>query len=165
MSTEDLKRAQDRGWVIKSASDTAMTVQCPSHGCNLMAKIQYGGHVPQVDPCLSRAPDEQPIGSYEDLRLILRARRRELGLTITEIEEVAGLTKDHIAKAEKNDPTRIPGMDTISFWATALGYEIVLRRGPLPKVTLRTITETRRYQESRRQVARRQERLALPHRR
>lgn len=145
MAVDDLKRAQRAGWIIEGVSDDGMLCRCPSAGCGLRVKIKYGASIQSCDPGLSRDPRAIPVGSYEDVRKLLRERREDLLLTIPEVEEIAGITKDHIAKAEKENPTRTPGLDIIAEWAAALGYEIVLRPTQLSALSLRLIDETRRY--------------------
>jgi transcriptional regulator with XRE-family HTH domain len=69
-----------------------------------------------------------------------RQRRHQLGLSIVEVEDCAGLTADHIAKAETGRPVNI---DTAISWLGALGYEIVLRPVDLPAITLRFVAAKR----------------------
>jgi transcriptional regulator with XRE-family HTH domain len=145
VSVDDLKRAQRAGWIIEGVDEDGMLCRCPSHGCGLRVKMKFGGPIQTCDPGLNRDPRSVPIGSYEDVRVLLRERREDLLLSIPELEEIAGLTKDHIAKAEKENPTRTPGFDLLSVWAQALGYEFVLRPAQLSPLSLRTIVETRQY--------------------
>lgn len=145
MSVDDLQKAQRAGWIIEGCDDDGMLCRCPSAGCGLRVKIKYGGPIQSCDPGLNRDPRSIQIGSYEDVRKILRDRREDLLLTIMEVEDIAGLTHGHLMKAEKENPTRTPGLDIIAEWAAALGYEVVLRPTQLPKLSLRIIDETRRY--------------------
>jgi len=149
MAVDDLKKAQRAGWIIEGADDDGMLCRCPSAGCGLRVKIKYGGPIQSCDPGLNRDPRAVPIGSYDDVRRLLRERREDLLLTIPEVEEIAGVTKDHFAKAEKENPTRTPGVDIIAEWAAALGYEIVMRPAQLSPLSLRLIDETRRYRPRR----------------
>lgn len=149
MSVDDLKRAQKAGWIIQGVDDEGILCRCPSSGCGLQVRIKYGGPVQHCDPGLTRDPRSIPVGSYDDVRRILRDRREELLLTIPEVEEIAGTTKDHLAKAEKENPSRVPGFDIIAEWAEALGYEIVLRPAQLSSLSMRLIAETRRYRRRR----------------
>ena len=149
MSVDDLKKAQAAGWMVEGALEDGILCRCPSHGCGLRVKIKYGAPIQQCDPGLSRHPADRPIGSYEEVRQLLRERREDLLLSIPEVEEIAGLTKDHLAKAEKDNPSRLPELDTILVWAQALGFEMVLRPTPLSNMGLRLIDETGRYRSRR----------------
>lgn len=145
MALDDLKNIQRNGWIIESVDDEGTFCRCPSFGCNLRVKIKHGTNVRSCDPGLTRNPTEVQIGSYEDLRMFLRKRREQLLLTIPEVEEIAGLTAYHIAKAEKDNPSRLPELGTIILWSQALGYDVVLRPTQLSTMTLRFIDETRRF--------------------
>lgn len=142
---DDLKEIQKAGWMVLGTLEDGVLCQCPSFGCGLKVKIKRGAKPQQCDPGLSRHPADRPIGSYEDARQLLRERREDLLLSIPEVEEIAGLTKDHLAKAEKDNPSRLPELDTIVVWAQALGYEIVFRPTQLSNMGLRLIAETSRY--------------------
>lgn len=158
MSVDDLKRAQRAGWMIEGVTDDGILCRCPSAGCGLRVKMKFGGPIQHCDPGLYRDPRSIPIGSYEDLRCVLRDRREDLLLTIMEVEDIAGLTHGHLLKAEKENPTRTPGLDIISEWAAALGYEIVLRPTNLPQLSLRIISEIRQNRGRRLQARARRRR-------
>lgn len=83
------------------------------------------------------------VESWADLKLILKDRREELGLTIREVEEVTGIADDHVAKMEPINASRQPNVDTLKHWTGGIGYELVLRPVALPPVTLAMIEETR----------------------
>jgi transcriptional regulator with XRE-family HTH domain len=152
MSLKDLKKVQDAGWLIIASDDGGVLARCPSHGCGLKVRIPYGTNVQSCDPGLSRSPTDMPVGSFEDLRLFLQSRREELGLSISEIESISGLSVDHVAKAEKENPARLPNVDTVIYWANALGFEVVLRPAELSAMALRIIAETRPLQPRRRKL-------------
>ena len=64
-------------------------------------------------------------------------------MTIRELEEVAGLEPDLLAKVERDGTKKIPNVQTLLDWAGALGFELVLRPVPMTALALRTIVETR----------------------
>ncbi|MFW8636972.1 helix-turn-helix domain-containing protein [Cribrihabitans pelagius] len=92
---------------------------------------------------------DRKVGSYDGARMALRARREALGLTISEVEELAGATVDHLAKAEKDGSSKLPNAQLLLEWAQALGYEVVLRPTELPAYTRRVICYTRDRLEAR----------------
>jgi transcriptional regulator with XRE-family HTH domain len=149
MSVDDLKRAQKKGWILVAATEGAMIVRCPSFGCGLKAKIPYNSEIPQCDPSIYRDQSEIVVGNYNDLRELLRARRNELRFSIREVEEISGLSTDHIAKAEKENPVRQPNLDLVLPWAQALGYDLVLRPRDMTPYALRVIAQTRNKEELR----------------
>lgn len=162
MALDDLLKIQRAGWIIESVDDYGTFCRCPSFGCNVRVKIKHGANVRACDPGLNRNPWDVPIGSYEDLRKFLRERREELLLTIPEVEDIAGLTADHLKKAEKDNPSRLPELGTIVLWAQSLGYEVVLRPTQLSKMGLRLIDETSRFRGRRvRERSRRRRQRAL----
>lgn len=135
--------------MIVAASDEDMICRCPSRGCGLKARFKFGDNIPSCDPALNRDTSSIPIGSFSDLRKVLRSRREELRLSINDTEEIAGLSVDHIAKMEKDRPDRIPNLDTIIHWANALGLEITLRPTEMTPFALRRLQETRHLAERR----------------
>jgi transcriptional regulator with XRE-family HTH domain len=143
MDQQHLKQVQAAGWQIEAVQPDHVIARCPSVGCALRAKLALGGPVPAVDPARARSRVEARIQSYDDLRQQLRERREALLLSIREIEEIAGLTVDHLAKLEHDGRTRLPDIQTIMDWCGAVGYEIVLRPVPMTALALRTICDTR----------------------
>lgn len=143
MDAKFLKQCEDAGWHIEAAGDDFVIGKCPSVGCGLRAKLEQGKAVPCADPGRRRDILDQKAEFYDDARMILRARREGLGLTIREVEEIAGAGVDHLAKAEKDDPTKIPNAQLLIEWAQALGFEVVLRPTELPAYTRRVICDTR----------------------
>lgn len=152
MAIDDLKKAQDAGWVLVGATDKYSICRCPSYGCGVKLRIPYGTTPQRCDPGLSRDPISEPVGSYDELRRKLRHRREEMLLSIPEVEDIAGLTVDHIKKAEKDNPSRIPEFDTLVLWAQALGFELVLRHSGLPNLGIRFIDDTRRWRPRRKKM-------------
>ena len=137
-----MRDVQKAGWQIASVDSEAALVACPRAGCSLKVRLRSGSKIPPA--CLS-GPDmaQVVVTTFEDARLALRARRESLGLTIKELEEVAGAAVDHLAKAEKNNPSKYPNTQLLIEWATALGYEVVLRPAPMPAIALRYLADSR----------------------
>lgn len=147
MHIEFLKQIQAAGWRLISADSDGATVKCPSHGCGLRARLAPGSSVPTV--CQNVDATAIPVTSYTEIRDVLREAREGYGLTIREVEEIAGVPVDHMAKAEKSDPTRTPNIQMFLEWAQALGFEVVLRPAPLGNYALRVISQTREKQPAR----------------
>jgi len=144
MDAEFLRAVQKAQWLIKAAGEDYVMVSCPRAGCNVTLNLTPGGFIPQT---CKVGPDllEKTVGSFDDVRVFLRTRREDLALSIRDVEEAAGLETDHMAKFEKDNPTKIPNVTTFLEWAGALGYEVVLRPSPLPHIALRAIIETRPF--------------------
>ncbi len=141
MDQKFLKDIQSNGWVIEAVEEGSCIARCPSPGCGMRARIKSSGAVPP------RLNDQVELDfnatSFNAARGFLRGRREELRLSIAEVEEAAGLTKDHLAKMERDDDLRIPNLETFITWANTLGFELVLRPAELPPVTMRMICDTR----------------------
>ena len=143
-----LRDVQKAGWHITGVDQLAATVACPRAGCALKVRLKSGAKIPQA--CAS-GPELADIAvtTFEDARLALRARREALGLTIKELEEVAGAAVDHLAKAEKDNPSKYPNTQLLIEWATALGFEVVLRPAPMPAMALRYLADSRKQAPAR----------------
>lgn len=148
MNPDDLKAVQRAGWAIAGVDEQTVTAKCPTHGCGMMARFKVGGTIPRRDVGATRF--DTVVTCFDDAREVLKSRRQELGLTIPEVEHISGIAGDHLAKFEKTDFSRIPNIETLMSWTAALGYEVVLRHGELPAVTLRWIADTRPKIEARR---------------
>ena len=159
MDAKFVKDVQAKGWSVQSVSTDAVVAKCPSAGCNLYAELRYNGFVPTIDPGCRRDPMDIQVATYDDIRRQLRAARESLLLTIREVEEIAGLEPDLLAKVERDGTKKIPNVQTLSDWAGSLGFEIVLRPIPLTAYALRTIIETRD------KMAARSKRMTLENRR
>ena len=140
-----LREVQARGWTVEAAKEGECIVSCASFGCGVRLKLRKGGAIPQRADSPWRPG--LTIASYDDLLDVLILRRKTLRLSIEEVEDVAGLTQDHISKFERRN--RIPNVETMLTWVEALGYEVILRARPLPAPTLRAIATTRTREESR----------------
>lgn len=154
MNPDSLKTIQKSGWAIETADATSCTVKCPTPGCKMRAVFKDNSTVPVREvPAHSW---DRPVTSFDDAREALKARRQELGLTIVEVEHISGIAGDHLAKFERTNwaqsPnwSRMPNAETLIEWAMALGYDVVLRHGELPAVTLRWISDTRDKIDARR---------------
>lgn len=159
MDTKFLKAVQEKGWHIEAATEESVIAKCPSAGCNLRAELRFGGHVPDVDPGCKRNLLDQEVTTYDDLRTMLRSRRDNLRLSIREVEEIAGMPTDHLAKIEHDGMKRLPNFQFVMEWAAALGFEVVLRPIPMTSYAIRTICDTRD------KVASRTKRLTIEQRR
>jgi transcriptional regulator with XRE-family HTH domain len=142
LDADFLRAVQRAQWLIKAADEGSVIARCPRAGCTLTVRLSPGNPIPQT---CRVGPDllEKVVQSFEDARLFLRERREDLALSIRDVEEVAGVATDHLAKWEKDGPSKIPNTETFLEWAASLGYEVVLRPAPLPPVALRAIIETR----------------------
>lgn len=143
-----LRDVQRAGWQITGVDGQAATVACPRAGCSLKVRLKSGAKIPQA---CATGPDlaEVTVTTFEDARVFLRARREALGLTIKELEEVAGAAVDHLAKAEKDNPSKYPNTQLLIEWATSLGYEVVLRPAAMPAMALRYLADSRSQAASR----------------
>lgn len=146
MTKEFMSDVQRSGWIIEAVGETACAGRCPRSGCGMVAKITDPAAIPTVR---REGHGGVVIGSNEDMRLALRAKRKHLKLTQEEVEMCAGLTAHHVAKAEKDDPSRIVTIDTVAVWAGALGYQLVLMPVPLPPTTLSAIERSREIASTR----------------
>lgn len=150
MDPKFLAKVQAAGWLIRQVETEKVWCGCPRAGCNLRFQISNGGHIPSV------CNYEVPLAAitvenfFSDARVELRDRREMLGLTIKDVEDCSGIAGDHLAKFEKDDPTKIPNILTVRDWANTLGYTIMFHPGPLPPITLARIAETREALERRR---------------
>lgn len=149
MKPEFLRKVQQAGWHIEKVTEDAVQAKCPSAGCALRAMLAEGGFVPDCDPARSRDLVDRKVETYDDIRLMLRERRESLGLSIREVEEIGGMATDHLAKAEKDDPVKIPNANLLIEWAQSLGFELVLRPTDMTPYAIRTICDTRGVQERR----------------
>jgi len=145
---EFLRKVADAGWIMAAVDDDAVLCSCPRHGCALKVKLSPGKAVPET---CRRGPDltEQVVTNFEDGRMFLRDRREALCLTIEEVEGIAGLSGTHVAKMEKDGPSKLPNVETFILWANALGYDLILRPGKLTSYALRVLAKPA---EKRRQI-------------
>lgn len=143
MDAKFLKDVQAKGWAVQAVTGDAVIAKCPSAGCLLHAKLEPGSPVPVVDPGCRRDPIDRQVSTYDEIREMLRERRETLLLTIREVEEIAGLEPDLLAKVERDGTKKIPNVQTLLDWSGSLGFEIVMRPIPLTAYAVRTIIETR----------------------
>jgi len=136
-----LREIQRHGWLIESVTETDCVVKCPVEGCGMRTRLKKGKGIP---PRLNATVQlTETAKSFDEIRAMLRQRRLDLALSITEVEEAAGMAVDHLAKFERPEFSKIPNLETLIIWAGALGFELSLRPADLPLLTLRTISETR----------------------
>lgn len=148
MKPETLREIQRNGWAIETADENTCTAKCPTPGCSMRARFKEGGTIPAREVPFHSW--DRAITSFDQAREALKDRRQELGLTIAEVEHISGIAGDHLAKFEKTDFTRPPNIMIFIEWAQSLGFDVVLRHGELPPVTLRWIAETRPKIDARR---------------
>lgn len=141
-----LREVQKRGWLIEAVTEQSCVARCNSQSCSLRVALRPGGHIPAK---LREGRPSVALGSFEDARIALKERRHILRLTISQTEHMAGIATDHLAKAEKENPTRLINVDLFILWANSLGYDVVLQQADLPSVTLREIIDTRDVAERR----------------
>lgn len=147
-----LDLVQENGWRIDAVTSSEVTAGCPRKGCGVRVKLRPVGPVPKA--CTGDDFDEITLNSPDDFRRGVRAKRMALGLSIEDMEWIAGLSTDHIAKMEKPRPSKMPGLMALFTWAEAAGFQIMLRPKELPEQTLRQLIETRDQFNRRRQVNR-----------
>lgn len=143
MDQNFIAEVEKAGWLIKAVDMGDVLAGCPRAGCALTVRLKQGAAIPQT---CRRGPDlaSVAVNSWSDAATFLRKRRDDLGLSIKDVEEVAGAATDHFAKAEKDNPTRIPNAEIFIEWAGALGYSVVLVPGQLTPYARRVIAETRK---------------------
>ncbi len=151
MKMATLIEAQDKGWLLEDSDAAVVHVACPRAGCGLTLTLREGEPIPS---CATGEAQEVIVATHEDARRFLRARREQLGLSISDVEHLAGLASSHLLKAEKDNPARKVELDTLTLWANALGYAVALVPAPLHSATLRLIADTRHLQEQRQRTAR-----------
>ena len=137
-----LRALQSAGWLIKAVDEDKATVSCPRSGCGLNLTYRPGRKIHQScakEPTIA----ECPVRGFDDARVFLRQRREDLALSIKDVEEVAGMAVDHLAKFEKDDSVRIPNAQIFFEWVQALGYQVVLKPAELPVYALRIVAESR----------------------
>lgn len=145
-----LRQVQGSGWHVEAVGQDHCIGKCPAHGCGMRAKLMQGATIPPIDPTRERNRLDYPVGDFEEMRNLLRRRRVELALSIHEVEEVAGIAVDFLAKFEKDNPSKLPNIQTALEWVQALGFEVVLRPASMSTLGLRTICDTRDKLETRR---------------
>ena len=142
MTPEFLRDVQRHGYMIEAVTEDACIARCPSNGCGVRLNLREGQTVPPRSPQESR-PEDRPVSSFDEGRMILRDRREELLLTIDETEGISGVASSQLAKCERDQVTRPVGVDGFIHWAGALGFEVVLRPIELPPLTVRILANTR----------------------
>ena len=137
-----LNAVERAGWRITFADLESVNAMCPREGCTMSAKLQPGKRIPETCGPITSKHQVQMTGFFQARQVLLETRQM-LCLSITETEDAAGLTDDHIAKVEKYEIDRVPNVDTFIYWANALGWKVMLVRGDLPPRTKRILADTR----------------------
>lgn len=145
-----LERVQSAGWNVLRVSEKDVVAACPSASCCMKAELSPDQPVPQISRQDNRG--DMMVETYDQIRLALRGRRHDLGLSIKDVEEATGMTSDHLAKMEKDGPSREPSIFLLMCWLEALGFDLVLRAKPMPRITLKAIEDTRAIQSRRRKI-------------
>lgn len=146
-----LAEVQRAGWQIVTSDENRVLAGCPRYGCGL--KVAMSPEKPIPKACRqSNSLNEIEVQDFEDVRAFLRRRRLSLGLSIRDVEEIAGMTSDYLAKFEKDGPSKFPNVPTFIDWANSLGYRVSLRPYKLPAYAMRVMTEKRRAIARRRKV-------------
>lgn len=141
MDVPFLKQVQEAGWLIDRVDKNSVDGACPRAGCSLRVKLRQGAAIPTA--CGGGVIDEMVIQNFEDARVFLLNRRQRLALSISDVEHIAGMTPDYLAKFGKENPSKIPNAQTFLEWAQALGMEVVFRPARLPQIALRQVADTR----------------------
>lgn len=138
---EFMRQVQAAGWTISYMGGDKLICECQRDGCALKVALSPAKPVPETN---ARGPklSEVSVASFEEARRFLRDRREALGLSMADVEDIAGLAGYHIGKMEKDGPSKIPNFETFLLWANALGYDIILRPGKLPPRALRIMAKT-----------------------
>lgn len=153
IDAEFLREVQRRGWSVESVTGDACIVRCSTVGCGVRVKLRPGG---PIQPRASDFSPGVPVESYTALVQFLRDRRDDLALSAAETEEAAGLSVDHVLKAEQVPPKRTMSLDFLLLWIQALGYRLVLEPVGLPAITLHKIATSRNMEPTRSRRVRRQ---------
>jgi hypothetical protein len=122
-----LREIQRHGWLIESVGETDCVVKCPVEGCGMRTRLKKGRKVP---PRLNPAVHLSEVAeSFDGIRAALRARRQELCLSITEVEEAAGMTEAHLAKFERPGVFQDPEPRDPDYLGRRAGLRADLARG------------------------------------
>ena len=141
MDVPFLRKVQEAGWLIDRVDLKSVDAACPREGCSLRVKLRQGAAIPTA--CGGGALNEMVAQNFEDARTFLLHRRPRLALSISDVEHIAGMTPDYLAKFGKDNPSKIPNAQTFLEWAQALGMEVVFRPARLPLIGLRQVADTR----------------------
>lgn len=153
MDPKFLRDVQNAGWSIVAVSEDSCIAKCQNAGCAVMLRLTEKSLIQTTGS--GGGGQDFSVTSFDGVREFLRGRRQSLTLNINEVEEIAGMTQDFLAKFERDGwaeagTVRQPNVQTLVEWAGALGYEVVLRPVGLPAKALSYIAATRRMFEARR---------------
>lgn len=141
-----LQAVEEAGWVLAYVRADQCSVMCPRSGCDLRITLRPGAPVPNSAGAMPETK-EIAFDSYDAWRKFMVDRREQLGLSIKDMEAIAGVADDHLAKIET--AVKIPNLETAIMLSQAAGIEIFARFSPLRKIAQRTIIETRSQLEAR----------------
>lgn len=146
MDPKFLRDVQAHGWVVEAVSEDACIAKCRNSGCTVRLRLRQSSLLQSTGP--RNSGQDFSVTSFDDVRVFLRDRRQALTLNINEVEEIAGMTPDFLAKFERDTwadagTVRQPNVQTFVEWAGSLGYEVVLRPIGLPAKALSYIAQTR----------------------
>lgn len=141
-----LNEVEKAGWVLRYVKQEEVLVICPRHGCDLRITLKPNQPVPNSCGAMPETK-EIVFDSYDAWRKFMIDRREGLGLSIRDMEAIAGLADDHLAKIESE--TKIPNLETAIMISQAAGVQLFARFAPLIKLAKRTIVDTRDQLESR----------------
>ncbi len=147
LSQQFLRDVQRAGFIVVGADAKGCVGRCGAPGCKLRVKLREGAAIPQRAAITNILG--VPLTSFDNARRVLRQRRKDLHLSIAEVEEVAGMTPDRLAKCERDEWTKQPNVQTFIEWAGALGFDVVLQPAAMPPLMLSTIVQTRALVASR----------------
>ena len=139
MDRKFLERIQDAGWGVEQVTENRCVGVCQREGCAVRIVINEGDDIPV---CKDRpgSLQEHAVETMDDIRHTLMERRMRLGLIIAQVEEVAGMSDDHVAKMEAGSDLKRPQLETLLLWCQTLGMELVLRPGKVPRQTLEVMS-------------------------
>lgn len=127
MDPKFLRKVQDAGWHLEQVGEDQVVASCPNKGCGMRTLLKNGARIPEVSQDRAQYGLYRPVETWDDLRRIFRERRETLGLRLHELEDMVGVATDYLAKAEKEDPSKVPNTQTAFDWGQAMGYYIRLR--------------------------------------
>ena len=138
-----LQRVQEAGWILRHVDAKAGRIYVSPPGYDLVVKLTPGGPIPQIAEMPSQSG---PLRLFDDLRMLWRRRRQELGLTHEDVEHIIGCTPTHYAKFERDtwnsssvSTRRMPNAQLALDICYGLGLPIYVDRGPLPAPTMRAM--------------------------
>ncbi len=139
---EFIREMQRRQWVLWGSREGRHVFICRHDNCpsSVVVLDDKMGKSALARPCKLPHTDpiaDQAVVNYHSLVEILRRRRQELGLSQDDVEYAAGLSIDHIGKAESGE--RSLTLPTFTAWANTLGFDFRLAPAPVPDQVIKVI--------------------------